>query len=272
MTEYSRFFDPSAYDQEQFAEVFSQLRKTGIDATKGYLLKVSAQTPAAMAVNVATGEAWIKGHWYQNTATKAISITAAHATLPRKDLIILRMTVTGSPGKIEAVVLTGTAASSPVAEALTQNASVYEIPLALVDVAAAASSIVAGNITDLRPGLVGVPIPFFIDEGGDPLTTGKKCMVEIPFNCTVLGHTMLSDVTGSIVVDVLHSTYDDYPTTVSIAGTELPTITAARKGRVKEVTTWTLIDLAEGDILEFEVLSCTTITRVTGFIHAARKD
>lgn len=103
---------------------------------------------------------------------------------------------------------------------------------------------------------------FIIDGGGAVITTGIKGHVVIDFPCTVVSWTIVSDVTGSIVVDVNRATYANFPTTASIAGTELPTISTARKGQDLSLTSWTTA-IAAGDILEFQVDSVTSVTRVT---------
>lgn len=107
-----------------------------------------------------------------------------------------------------------------------------------------------------------IAIAFIIDGGGAVITTGSKGYLEIPFACTITGWTILSDVVGSIVVDVRRSTYADFPTTSSIAGTEKPTISSARKGQDLSLTTWST-SISAGDILEFVVESVSAVTRVT---------
>ena len=107
-----------------------------------------------------------------------------------------------------------------------------------------------------------VTINFVIDGGGSTITTGIKGHLVVDFNCTVTEWAIVNDQSGAIVVDVNRATFANYPTTASIAGTELPTITAAsRKGEDRTLTTWSTI--VAGDILEFEVDSVTSSQRVT---------
>lgn len=98
-----------------------------------------------MQVKVQSGECWIQGHWGTNTATATLPIAAAHATLARKDRVILRADFTNN--RVELDVLTGTAAASPTVPALTQNTSIWETSLALVDIPAADTTIDAGQVT-----------------------------------------------------------------------------------------------------------------------------
>lgn len=126
--------------------------------------------------------------------------------------------------------------------------------------------------TATSPGAAGfavrtVGIPFIIDGASAVLTTGTKGYVEIPFACTITGWTALGDQVGSVVVDVKRSTYAGFPTTASIAGSDKPTLTAAQKNQNLSVSAWTTA-IGAGDILEFNVNSVATITRVTISLRA----
>ena len=131
-------------------------------------LKVQAFGTPNMSVDVLSGHAWIDGteganqgayHVY-NDATKNLVISAAHATLARKDLVVAKVQDAAYSGAVNAwslAVVTGTPAGSPAEPAVPANA----IVLALVDVAAAAASITNANITDRRrraSGLGGVTV------------------------------------------------------------------------------------------------------------------
>jgi len=103
-----------------------------------------------------------------------------------------------------------------------------------------------------------------IDGGGSAITTGVKGYIEVPYTGTITGWTILGDVSGSMVVDVWKDTYANYPPTVAdtIAGTEKPTISAALTGQDLSLSTWTT-SVTAGDIIGFNVDSCSTITRAT---------
>lgn len=79
-----------------------------------------------------------------------MTIQAASATLPRIDNIVLRLDVTLSGLNIDLYAVTGTAAATPTAPALTRNASVWELCLATISVPAAATSVPQNRITDTR--------------------------------------------------------------------------------------------------------------------------
>lgn len=120
-------------------------------------LKVQAKGTPNMSVDVLAGHGWIDGteganqgtyHVY-NDATKNLVISAAHATLARKDLVVAKVQDAAYSGATNAwalAVVTGTPAGSPAEPAVPANA----IVLALVDVAALAATITNANITDRR--------------------------------------------------------------------------------------------------------------------------
>ena len=107
-------------------------------------------------------------------------------------------------------------------------------------------------------------ITFIIDGGGSVIAVGEKGHLEIPFACTIQRATMLADQSGSIVVDIWKDSYANFPPTDadSITASAPPTISSAQKSQDSTLTGWTK-DIAAGDIMAYNVDSCTTITRVT---------
>jgi hypothetical protein len=101
-----------------------------------------------MQVKMKVGEVFIRGHYGEFTSQKTLSIATAHATLARKDRVVLRADFVNN--RIEADVLTGTAAGSPTVPSLTQTTSMWETSVAVVDVPAADASIDAAQVTDDR--------------------------------------------------------------------------------------------------------------------------
>lgn len=73
----------------------------------------------------------------------------------------------------------------------------------------------------------------------------------------------MADQSGSIVIDIWKDTYANFPPTDadSITSATPPTISAAQKSQDATLTSWTKA-IAAGDILAFNVDSCSTITRV----------
>jgi hypothetical protein len=123
----------------------------------GHLAVSQRGAGANMSVDVAAGLIAVKGddnanqglYFAWNDATVNLAIATADPTNPRKDIVIARVRdafYTGATNAFDLAVVTGTAAGSPSEPALPNNS----LKLATVDVAALASSITNGNITDQR--------------------------------------------------------------------------------------------------------------------------
>lgn len=111
----------------------------------GTALQVSAGT--GLAVNVAAGEAMVRGHYYTSDAVESLALATADATNDRLDLVVLKLDPTAN--SITLVVKTGTPAGSPTAPSLVQtDAGIFEQPLA--EVLVPATSGVPTTITDRR--------------------------------------------------------------------------------------------------------------------------
>lgn len=102
-----------------------------------------------MNIKVYAGQAMVRGHYYVSTATETLVIANSDPTNPRIDSVVLELDPAANTILLK--VLTGTAASSPVAPTLTQtDAGIWQQRLGNVAVAAGAGLISAGNVTDLR--------------------------------------------------------------------------------------------------------------------------
>ncbi len=131
-------------------------------------------TPS-MAVQVTPGRLWIPGtsvtgigggdfttqasYFTLNDGTVTLPVAAANATNPRVDLVCATVVdsyyQTGGADGAQLQIVTGTPADVPAVPATPANSKA----LAKVAVAAGATSITAGNITDLRSGpVVGKPV------------------------------------------------------------------------------------------------------------------
>jgi hypothetical protein len=95
-------------------------------------------------------------------------------------------------------------------------------------------------------------INFVIDGGYNTITSGSKGYLSLDFKGKITSWTIVSDVTGTISVDVKKTTYSSYPNTVSIAGTQKPSLTNAQKNKNINLIAWSST-LDAGDILEFVV-------------------
>lgn len=133
---------------------------------------------------------------------------------------------------------------------------------------AADGEVVKGSDTRLKEGAITVTI----GDGVNAITAGTKALLaEMPYAGTITGWTLVSDASGSIVIDVWKDTYANIPPTIAdtIAGSEKPTLSSAQKNQDLSLSTWTT-SLAKGDSLIFNVDSAATVTRVSLVLRIAK--
>lgn len=102
-----------------------------------------------------------------------------------------------------------------------------------------------------------------IGTGAAEIADGVAGDIEAPYNCKITSVRLLADQSGSIVIDVWKGTFANLPTDAnSITSATPPTITTATKSEDTTLSSWT-VDITAGDVLRFNVDSCTTIEQVT---------
>lgn len=154
MIEKYGLFDSLEGDERVYAETdFALLVKAlGQDGVRGGAdaLRITPMS-SGLGVDVAAGMAIVRGRYYaledDGSGAKSILLTTA-AVNPRIDRIVLCLNYAART--VSLGVLKGVEAASPVAPALTRNASQYMLSLAQVRVGVGAASLAAGNITDER--------------------------------------------------------------------------------------------------------------------------
>lgn len=100
-----------------------------------------------------------------------------------------------------------------------------------------------------------------LDNAGAVLDTSVAVEVIVHTAGTLIGWTVLSEVTGDVAIDVYHATYAAYPTFTKISATAPITIASGQqKNTSTALTGWTTA-VVDGDVLKFVVTSATTITR-----------
>jgi len=189
MTVRGSFLQSGSYSAEDFRQalssllnpenVASTLRPAGgvIDGYGTELAVVQNGTPN-MSVNVGSGRCVVQGttsvvqgaYSMLNDAVLNVAITAAHATLPRIDLIVARVQDASYAGAVNSFtieVVTGVAAGSPAVPAAPASSFI----LAQIAVAAAVTSITNANITDRRTFTSTTPRPFI---GGEAWITSNE--------------------------------------------------------------------------------------------------
>jgi len=143
MAETSLPFENTDVSESQFAKWARAIVGNGI--VEG--LTVTAGS--GMQTLVATGTAMVRGVFYENDASKPLTISSAPATgNTRLDLVVLRLDFTANT--LLAVVKNGTAnTSGGTLPALTQTDTVWEHPIEKITVAAGTAAITGGMLQAL---------------------------------------------------------------------------------------------------------------------------
>lgn len=137
-------------------------------------LTIQATSPASASVDVTAGSALVHGTWYNNSATKNLSIAANGSGNPRIDSIVLRKD--WSAQTVRLVVKQGTAAVSPTPPALVQtDGTMWEESLGEIAVANGFATLAQSTITPRRVfvnAADGIYLYNILNNSGTTLETG----------------------------------------------------------------------------------------------------
>ncbi len=103
-----------------------------------------------------------------------------------------------------------------------------------------------------------------IGDGTNVITTGIKGDISFDVACTISAWRILSTVSGSIVIDIWKDTLANFPpdNSDSITNGHEPTLTTATNAEDTDLSDWTTLAIAVGNILRFNVDSVTSCTKV----------
>lgn len=130
-----------------------------------------------MQVKVNTGEVWAEGAWGLVSSLATLPITSNGSGQPRRDLVVWRLDSTNN--RFELDVKAGTAAADAVIPPLTRTSTIYEGPIAYVDVANGAVTIAAADVKDIRWS-GGPTVPTLADDYtffGDKISSAQRSAV-----------------------------------------------------------------------------------------------
>lgn len=136
-----------AVDSEFLRSVFAAYFSDGIFYKPTNALQVVAGT--GMQVQVNPGICHIRGAMGIETETRTLTLETA-GTLPRIDTVVARLDLSLAVRSIELYIVKGTPSSTPQRPALTRDATIWELSLADIAVAANSSTITQSSITDTR--------------------------------------------------------------------------------------------------------------------------
>jgi hypothetical protein len=123
-------------------------------------------------------------------------------------------------------------------------------------------------VTHIADNLRVATIGLTVGDGVNAITTGFKGAIPVPFSGTITEWTIVSTdanppTSGSIQIDILKSTFANYPTMSSMVGTGTkPNIANSNKG-TGTPTGWSTTTINAGDIIGFNVTSVTGLKRIT---------
>lgn len=175
-------------------------------------LQVQETTIPSVNVEVQIGAALVNGKLYESSAAELLAIGANVSGNPRIDTLILRVDYTAQA--IRLIAKQGTPAGSPVAPALVQNTSIWEMPLANIAVANGFSTITAANITDRRRAIhatasgwqpYAYPLGYIPNGSYDAATVTVSNSGAVALPIVLIGNMLVNSITIRRVTDL---TYD----------------------------------------------------------------
>lgn len=137
------------YNADMMNMPYKKIISNGVIPKPSSAFQVMASN--GMAVQILAGNGLFGDRWAENDAPIIVQLDAAHATLDRIDLIVVRSDSSESVRDTGIFVKKGTPASSPVAPAVERSTYIQEYALAEVKVGKGATAITQANITDTRP-------------------------------------------------------------------------------------------------------------------------
>lgn len=120
----------------------------------------------------------------------------------------------------------------------------------------------SGNETITASGVTFDTIGTIITGGGSVPATGNQGVYVVPFDCTITGWTILSDISGSAQVTISKGSYSGYPTVSSIVASAPIVLTSAQKATSTTLTGWTT-SLSAGDVLSYNLDSVASAHLLT---------
>lgn len=147
----SGFFNAVDGDRVYAADTFNTFFE-GIISANGVFEGVddcfNVTASEGMNVNVGSGKAMVNHHWVRNDAIETLAIEAAHASLTRYDMVVLRWS--SLDRTITLNVTKGTAASTPTKPTPERNESICEIAIAYIKVSPAVTELTNADIVDCK--------------------------------------------------------------------------------------------------------------------------
>lgn len=159
-------FENADTTEVQYSKLVRQLQDNGI--INGLVV-----TPGTgMQVNISSGDGLVQGFYFESTATEPRTASNSDATQVRRDYVILKLDLAANTITLE--IKAGTAnGSTGTLPALTQNATVFEYPFAVLTIRAGASTIVSGDISNQQVG-PGMRVVSYPNQSSRPVAPSQR--------------------------------------------------------------------------------------------------
>lgn len=143
------------YDSQDWADYFRQFIGNGVFPNPSNGLKVESLYNS-MVLTVRMGAAFGYGRLYLQKRDFEFSVTPAHLTLGRRDIVIVRHDNINRTSQV--LYIEGTASSLPVPPSIIRTDDIFDLQLCMITVNPNAQSITQANILDTRldPELCGI--------------------------------------------------------------------------------------------------------------------
>jgi len=219
-----------------------------------------------MQVKVKTGALWSQGHYAAVETSEEIvgPLTAADVTNDRWDIIAMEIDYANNEADL--VIVEGTPAASPALPALTQSSTVWQIPLAVVEVGAGVSTIAAADVIDNRIFLGEQAWNFPVGNGQSELFTGNQYVFKTPKGGRYLlkgWHVNAAKETGSVVFDLFRQSLYWTDGGASMPGTGTKPYLSSQWQRGDVTPDWQYLDFIDYYSYCLKVDSVTDITAAT---------
>ena len=135
------------YDATDWADYFRQFISNGVYPNPSTGLQLQSRY-GTKVLTVMRGSAFCDGHFYLQKVELDFPIDEPHMTLPRRDIVIVRLNRLTRTMSI--LYRPGTPATSPQVLPLERTADIWDLKLADIQVNANAAQITNANITDTR--------------------------------------------------------------------------------------------------------------------------
>ena len=134
------------YSADDFSAFFGDFFTNGVLGADTNSLKASAV--GDMNISIASGTAYINGHWYRKESSQVLSLSGSDKTYDRVDAVVIRCDL--EKRMVYPFIIEGEPAEAPEQPLPVRNEKCYDLVLAYIDVAANCVEVTAADITDKR--------------------------------------------------------------------------------------------------------------------------